>query len=106
MEQRVTIGRIVHYRLSAEDAAAINRRRTTPAAIADRIVDEQWSIGAQAHIGNEAKAGQVSAAIVVAVADYGVQANLQVFLDGNDVFWAQNRPKGDKHGQWDWPPRA
>lgn len=28
-EQIPTIGRIVHYRLSADDATQINRRRTT-----------------------------------------------------------------------------
>jgi hypothetical protein len=101
-----TIGRVVHYRLTADDAAAINRRRTTPADIADKIVDERWSIGAQAHIGNVAKAGDSCAAMVVAVADYGHGANLQVFLDGNDVFWVQNRPQGDDNGRWHWPPRS
>jgi hypothetical protein len=63
-----TIGRIVHYRLSADDAAQINRRRTSGVSIATRMktfagavespaVVYGWPEGAQAHIGNAVAEG-------------------------------------------------
>lgn len=128
MKQQVTIGRVVIYTLSESDAAEINRRRTTPAAIAERIgikfttmdgtrESEAWPLGAQAHIGNEAQAGQEFPAIVVAV--WGAKCcNLKVMLDGTDTFWATSRSEFDpsildadtkeplKRGTWDWPQRT
>ena len=60
-----TIGRIVLYTLSEQDAVQINRRRTIGSAIADRLAYDRgdlmmkaWPTGAQAHIGNDAKEGQ------------------------------------------------
>jgi hypothetical protein len=112
----ITIGRTVHYTLNAQDAIEINRRRTTGREIADRIqskiVNPQggsdvvaWPVGAQAHIGNNAEAGQVYPAVSVRVWSPGM-ANLQVLLDGNDVYWATSRHEGTEPGTWAWPPRA
>lgn len=106
-----TIGRIVHYRLTQADAAAINRRRTTGASIASRLADEKWPAGAQAHIGNPAYAGQVFPAIVVEVwpNEHGPEhdgINAQVFLDGNDTLWVTSVGEGEGPGQWQWPPRG
>lgn len=103
-EQKPTVGRIVNYRLSEEDAVQINRRRTTGKAIADRIVEEKWPLGAQAHIGNEAKAGDVLPMIIVKVWS-DVCVNGQVFLDGNDTFWGLSRNLGDQESNWNWPTR-
>jgi len=106
---QLSIGRLVHYVLSLDDAAKINGRRTNGAAIQDRILEDKWSIGAQAHIGNTVCAGDVLPAMVVRVLPCQ-QANLQVFLDGNDVFWATTRaeaaPGRTEPGRWHWPARV
>ncbi|WP_282265584.1 hypothetical protein [Stenotrophomonas sp. PS02298] len=106
---QLSIGRLVHYVLSLEDAAKINGVRTNGAAIQDRILEDKWSIGAQAHIGNTVSAGDVLPAMVVRVLPCQ-QANLQVFLDGNDVFWATSRaeaaPGRTEPGRWHWPARV
>lgn len=54
----VTTGRILIYRLTKDDAAQINRRRTNPASILERIQSALWPIGAQAHIGNSVSVGE------------------------------------------------
>ncbi|HEY9473021.1 MAG TPA: hypothetical protein VIS06_04110 [Mycobacteriales bacterium] len=93
MSQTPTIGRIVHYRLSAQDAAIIRDRRAATGA----------------H-GNPALEGDVYPAEIVRVfgpADNPDRAvNLQVGLDGEDTYWATSRTEGDGPGTWFWPPRV
>lgn len=113
-----SIGRTVHYCLSEADAAQINRRRTDGPSIARRMVNLHWHAGAQAHIGNPARAGDVLPMIIVAVdpppaeGEPDVSAvSGQVFLDGTDVFWAQHvgqvtPDSTDKQGLWFEPPRV
>jgi hypothetical protein len=112
----ITIGRTVHYTLNEQDAAEINRRRTTGKSISERMkvqvsqVETEtpilgWPTGAQAHIGNTAEAGQIFPAVSVRVWSPAM-ANLQVLLDGNDVYWATSRHEGTEPGTWAWPPRA
>jgi hypothetical protein len=109
-----TVGRIVHYTLTEGDATRINRRRTTGDSIAKRmkgIVGAGfWSVGAQAHIGVEAKAGDLLPGIVVFVDPVTSVADLQVFLRGNDVLYVAGciGPclEGNEPGLWTWPPRA
>jgi hypothetical protein len=97
-----TIGRIVIYKLSQEDADQINRRRTHGQSIAERIKEDKWPIGAQAHIGNEVQVGQQFPMIIVAVwSDTCV--NGQVLLDGTDNYWALSRAPGDGEQQWHFP---
>ena len=96
-----TIGRTVIYVLSETDATHINRRRTSYEEIRDRINDNTWPIGAQAHVGNEARAGQECAAVVVAATDGKI--NLRAFLDGSDELWVQDAKEGDEPGKWHWP---
>ncbi|MFE2539103.1 hypothetical protein [Actinacidiphila glaucinigra] len=95
-----TIGRIVHYRLTEQDANDINRRRkdaTKSNAGADRT-------GFVLHTGNHALEGQLFPAIVVRVFnETTTTANLKVLLDGNDVYWATSRAHGDEPGRWTWP---
>jgi len=102
-----TIGRIVHYKLSAQDAEEINGRRTDSNSIRtrtelsdghDRVL---WPQGAQAHIGNHVREGQILPMIITAVWPTCVSG--QVFLDGNDTFWAMSRNKGTENGNWFWP---
>ena len=95
-----TIGRIVHYCLNEADAEAINRRR------ADFRTYEGGNTGHVGHTGNSSAAGQYYAAIVVATFNGADVANLQVFLDGNDAYWATSRGEGSGEGQWTWPPRV
>ena len=120
-----SVGRIVHFRLTAEQAEQINRRRTTGGAIAERIRQGSWSIGAQAHIGNHVGEGSVVPMIVTAVwpdefvngwladhqpkttyeSTFGV--NGQVLLDGTDSLWVTSAPQHSAlPGCWFWPPRS
>lgn len=108
-----SIGRIVHYMLSETDAEQINRRRTTGREIADRIATEKWPLGAQAHIGNVVKAGDVFPMMIVRVWGDSEVSSVQgqVFLDGNDCYWATSRGQVvgdsvDKRGLWFAPPRT
>ena len=113
-EQIPSIGRVVHYRLTAQDVEQITRRRTTGKSIADRMKygdDPQlkaWPAGAQAHIGNYVHEGDTFPMLIVRVWGPSAESavNGQVFLDGNDVFWATSRTVGDQPGQFSWPVRA
>lgn len=101
-----TIGRIVHYKLSDQDAQAINRRRTSGAAIAERIAAGTWPIGAQAHVGPPAVEGTTVPLIVVAADD--TMVNGRAFLDGSEelaVSRAAESQDPHKPGTWRWPPR-
>lgn len=106
-EQIPSIGRIVHYKLTAEDAEQINRRRTTGTSIADRIKFREWSVGAQAHIGNEVREGDVFPMLITRVwgNDPTSAVNGQVFLDGNDVFWATSVRAGEGPRTFSWAVR-
>ena len=106
----VTIGRIVHYTLTDQDAVEINRRRTTGSKIAERIklnteTSSAWPLGAQAHIGNEAHAGNVFPMLVVSVLT-PTCVNGQAFLDGNDCLWVTSATYGTMQHQWQWPQIA
>ena len=106
-QQQITAGRMVYYTLDQKDAEAINRRRTDSGNILAQIHDGTWPAGAQAHIGNEAKEGQIFPMMVVVV--WGsTMVNGQVFLDGNDVLWVQSisESNGSSPHCWHWPPRT
>ena len=111
MSQTPSIGRIVHYKLNAGDAEAINRRRKDyNAARAASYVPgvEKLGTGEQVHVGNGASAGDVYPAMIVrtwgSTPESSVQ--LQVFLDGNDTYWATSVNEGDGERAWSWPPRV
>ncbi|AZM47762.1 hypothetical protein DMB38_20005 [Streptomyces sp. WAC 06738] len=95
-----TIGRTVHYRLSADDAECINRRRGDGATSGA----SHGHTGFIVHAGNHAAEGQILPAVIVRIwgkPEDGV--NLQVSLDGNDTYWATSRKEGPDVGQWTWP---
>jgi hypothetical protein len=95
------LGGMAYYRLSEVDAAQINRRRTTGLAIANRIAVSEWPLGAQAHIGNEVRVGQIFPMLIVRVGDAAAKmVSGQVFLDGADVLWVQDIHQGQYFGQW------
>lgn len=93
--QTPTIGRIVHYKLTASDA---------------HLIDQQDPSGkAAGHPGrNPVSEGQVYPAMVVGVFGNGLYLNLKVFLDGGSAaeYWATSRSEGDEPGTWFWPPKA
>ena len=107
MQQKISIGRIVHYQLTTKDALAINDRRASAKNLnAANVTLASQKLGPVIHTGNDVREGQSYPAIVVAVfSDSQEVANLQVFLDGNDTYWATSRHEADEPGAWHWPPR-
>lgn len=92
MTNKPSIGRIVHYKLSQQDADNITARRNHPTALV---------------IGNHVKAGDVFPMLITRVwgdtPESAVQG--QVLLDGNDVLWATSVSEGDGERQYTWPSR-
>jgi hypothetical protein len=84
----LTIGRIVHYKLSESDAALIQSKHQDRSSC------------------NQVSAGDVFPAMIVRVWGTGEHINLQVFLDGDCSYWATSRPEGDESGRWAWPERT
>ncbi len=101
----ITVGRIVHYVLTKEDAKQINRRRTDSESIRLRMAGGSWPTGAQAHIGKQVEAGQHLPMIVTEV-DPNNGVDGQVFLNGNDTYWVQSRKEDVTPGSWHWPERT
>lgn len=95
----VTVGRLVLYKLSEADAEAINKRY----ADYNQAEVPAWPMGAQAHVGNQAQAGDLLPTLVVKIWE-GQMINGQVFLDGNDTLWKTSVEQGSEAGQWDWMP--
>jgi len=103
----MAIGRIVHYTLSEHDAEAINKRRTDAKNVnAAGVTLASQCLGAQIHVGNEVKAGEQYPATIVRVFEAAKSANLRVWLDGNDDFWACSVSEGEGGRHWNWPPRV
>lgn len=106
-----SIGRIVHYKLTEDQATQINRRRTSSSSIGKRMAAGAWPEGAQAHIGNVQAGNQTLPLLIVAVwpDEYGhgiPGVNGQVFLDGCDTLWVTSAKEGTLPGEWQWPPRV
>mgnify|MGYP001612349974 FL=1 len=91
--ENVTIGRIVHYVLSPNDAARVSEHRADYPR----------------RRGNDVRANDVIPAIVVWPHNNEQSTfNGQAFLDGDDVLWLMSVPYNadGKPGTWHWPPRA
>jgi hypothetical protein len=101
-----TIGRIVHYRLSATDAQQINRRRRDAREHHDQHVGA--ATGVQIHVGNDAQEGEAYPMVITKA--WGTEptssVNGQVMLDGNDLFWATSVQVGTAPGTFSWPARV
>lgn len=98
-----TIGRIVVYRVSSQDADAINRRRKDAA---EKLAWHQaLKSGAQIHVGNAVKEGDEFPLVITRVwgdAEYSA-FNGQLFLDGNDLYWVTSTCIGTKPRECYWP---
>lgn len=91
-----TLGRIVHYQLSAADAELVHDQH--------RLLAYRGPSPAL----NLPTAGETYPAVVVRVHGDG-SVNLQVLLDGVATYWATSRRQatsGDTAGRWFWPPRV
>lgn len=100
MAQQVpSIGRIVHYRLSAHDTDVINASRR-------QALDFAQKHGLRIPIFNSVYQGDAFPATIVRVWGDTPQAavNLKVQLDGQDDLWVTSRVCGEQNGMWLWPP--
>ena len=107
------IGSVVCYTLTKEDAASINRRRTSSTATAERIENNGDELASHTNFpdtwptGNEVFEGQICPAIVIRVWDIipGPCYDVQVRLDGYSVhLWASGRLSNEpKAGMCHWP---
>lgn len=106
IEPKPSLGRIVHYALSVQDAEAINRRRDDARSHLDH--HRVNADGSQIHVGNEVSAGDVYPMVITRVwGDTPASAvNGQVLLDGNDLYWATSVSVGDGERHFVWPPRV
>ncbi len=86
-----TIGRIVHYTLSGQDADAVNRHRDTCSIT---------------NVGNPASEGDVFPMMIVRVWPGEELVQGQVFLDGNDVLWVTSVAEGTGPRTFAWPARS
>lgn len=100
-EQIPSIGRIVHYRLSADDAAQINRRRAAGRNSVELVT-------AQVHVGNMAAEGDTFPMLITRAwgSTPTAAVNGQVMLDGNDVLWATSVYVGEGPRTFSWPTRV
>ncbi|WP_030237848.1 hypothetical protein [Streptomyces sp. NRRL S-350] len=91
MHPSPSTGRIVHYRLSAEDLTRVHEYANRPTHNPPVEFAEH-------------RVGDVLPAIVVRAE--GNTVNLHVFLDGPGTLWLPNREHGHEPGHWHWPPIA
>jgi len=79
-----TVGRLVHYTITAANAEATNKRRNDATrSMADH---RENANGVQVHFGNVAREGDVYPLLIVRVWPDDL-VNGQAFLDGNDSLW-------------------
>jgi hypothetical protein len=105
-----SIGRIVHYTLTEQDADQINRRRKDANAHMREHTDA--ATGVHVHVGNGVQAGDVYPLVITRVWASAEQVtehtavNGQVLLDGNDTLWVTSVSQGTDQRQWFAPPRV
>lgn len=88
MNQKPSLGRIVHYRLSSDDVMRIESNRQ----------DGKGS-------GNSVRAGE-TVPMMITVVWSETCVNGQLFLDGNDSHWVTSASYGAADRQWQWPPQV
>lgn len=88
MSQVPSIGRIVHYTLSATDVARVVELRKMRTMIVNQVEE-----------------GQTFPMLIVRTWGDTPESSVngQVFLDGDDVLWVTSRSVGDGSGHFAWP---
>lgn len=101
-----TIGRIVHYTLSQQDAATINRRRLD--ANVHMLEHTQNPDGSQIHVGNGVSEGDVYPLVITRAWGSAPESSVngQVLLDGNDTLWVTSVAVGAGPRTFAWPTKA
>ena len=104
-----SVGRIVHIRLSAECAQSINRRRSGSRIDVSQPTSPEPQYGQVFH-GNVATEGDIYPLLITRIWSNNptelTAVNGQIFLDGNDSYWATSVQQGDGPGKWFEPPRV
>ncbi|MDA8440475.1 MAG: hypothetical protein M0Z51_16675 [Propionibacterium sp.] len=98
-----SIGRIVHYTLTEQDADAVNSRRSDSGRHAAE--HRENANGVQVHTGNPTAAGDVFPMLITRVWPGETLVQGQVFLDGNDALWVTSVSEGTGPRTYAWPPR-
>lgn len=101
----LTVGRVVHYVLSEQDAQIINDRNS----IGNDLSAEERIPAIAYHGGNRVREGQHCAMVIVHVWNGEGLVNGQVLLDGLSNYWATSvRHSGETKapGSWHWIEKA
>lgn len=114
MTQTPSLGRIVHYTLTALDAERVNKRRADAQNLnAAGVTLASQCLGPQIHVGNPAAEGDRFPMDIVRVWSQqpddvtpSTAVNGQVKLDGNDTLWVTSVTAGDGPGHFAWPSRV
>jgi hypothetical protein len=89
VDQKPSIGRIVHYVLGKGDVKSIEAYRS------------------EQHVeGGMMEEGQIVPMIITKVLNGGPAVNGQAYLDGPDILWVRSALQGDGPRNWMWPPRV
>ena len=106
---KASLGRVVLYPLTDNDADRINARRED----AEAAQSTSFKTGQIIHVGNKVAAGEIYPMIITRVWDDNL-VNGQVLLDGNDTYWVTSTHQDDeietrdttRLGFWFQPPRV
>lgn len=107
-----TLGSIVLYTMTEQDAQRVNTKRDAAAAYIKAFHENPTKHGEMQHTGNSVRAGDVFPLIITRVWSTGPRSavNGQLMLDGNDTLWVtstsvQVDPE-QPAGRFVWPSRA
>lgn len=98
---KMTIGNIVYYRLTLDQAYMTNKRREDARQNFPKMREERP--GFQAHVGSPVSEGDMVPLVITASLSEDL-VNGQAILDGNDTLWVTSATMGTQPGQWSISP--
>lgn len=111
-DQIPTLGRIVLYAMTEQDAQRVNTKRDAAEAYIKAFKENPSRHGEMQHSGNKVRAGDVFPLVITRVwgTSAGSAVNGQLMLDGNDTLWVtstsvQVDPE-QPAGRFTWPTRV